>query len=361
MKDKYLKHLEERLKESSVYASEIEDVIADYDQLYDEALSRGMSDEEISDFLGNPDRVAQELIRELKIKHDRTFKYRIIAVMPFLSLMVFFLLGTIFDLWHPGWLVFLLIPMSALLINGPKGLRKLVSLSPFLALIGFFVFGYFDLWHPGWLIFLIIPVSSILMVPRAKDAVLGLSPFVAVVAFVLLGSYGLWNPGWLVFLMIPMLSILFKKNKLHVLIYESLFLLSIGLYLYMGLVHGRYDQGALAFILPVAYGFLIGDVSIYLGWKGADFKKNVIMGSSIVILIATYIVTGLLFDAWAYAWQLFLIIPVLGIILYDRFRLVAVSPFVATVIFFSLGYFFDLFEVSWLAFLLIPISAILTD
>ncbi len=187
MKNKYLKHLEEKLKEGSVYASEIEDVIADYDQLYDEAKSRGMSDEEIIDFLGNPDRVAQELIRELKIRHDRTFKYRIIAVMPFLSLFIFFVLGTFFDLWHPGWLVFLLIPMSALLINGPKGFKKLVAVAPFLAVIAFFVFGHFDLWHPGWLVFLIIPVSSILTVRPLGNAVWP-SPFAQqpAVAFVLL-------------------------------------------------------------------------------------------------------------------------------------------------------------------------------
>lgn len=361
MKNKYLKHLEERLKEGSVHASEIEDVIADYDQLYAEAKSRGMTDEEILDFLGNPDRVARELIRDLRVKHDRTYKYRIIAVMPFLSLFIFFVLGMFFDLWHPGWFVFLLIPMSALLINGPKGFRKLVAVTPFLATIAFFVFGYYDLWHPGWLVFLIIPVSNILTVRPLGNAVLALSPFVAVVAFVLLGAYNLWNPGWLVFLIVPMLSILFKKNRLHVLVYESLFLIAIGLYLYMGLVKGRYDQGALAFILPVAYGLLIGDISLHMGWSGADIRKNIIMTSSIVLIITAFVLTGMLFDAWPYAWQLFLFIPVLAIILYDRFRLVAISPFLATAIFFSVGYFFDRFEVSWLAFLLIPITAILSE
>ncbi|MFP4177733.1 MAG: HAAS signaling domain-containing protein [Acholeplasmataceae bacterium] len=361
MKDKYLEHLEERLKEGSVSAAEIADIIADYDQLYDEAASRGMSDEKIVDFLGNPDRVAQEIIRELRIRHDRTFKYRIIAVMPFLSLTVFILLGTIFDLWHPGWLVFLAIPMTALLIGGPKGIHGLVALSPFLAVIVFIIFGYFDLWHPGWLVFLIIPVSSLLTVRSTRTVLVGLTPFMALVAFILLGIYDLWNPGWLVFLAIPMVSILFRKNRLHVLIYESLFLIAIGLYLYMGLAHGRYDQGAFAFILPAAYGILIGDVSIRFDFSGPDPRKNAIMSASVALLVVAYIATGLLFAAWAYAWQLFLLIPILGIILYDRFRLVAISPFIATILFFSLGYFFDAFAVSWLAFLLIPISAILTE
>ncbi len=112
----------------------------------------------------------------------------------------------------------------------------------------------------------------------------------------------------------------------------------------MGLVHGRYDQGALAFILPVAYGLLISDITLHMGWSKTDIRKNIIMATSIVLIIVAFILTGILFEAWPYAWQLFLIIPVLGIIPIRSFRLVAISPFVATIIFFSVSYFFDLFR-----------------
>ena len=72
-----------------------------------------------------------------------------------------------------------------------------------------------------------------------------------------------------------------------------------------------------------------------------------------------YVLSGFIFSAWGYMWQIFLFIPMAAIILFDRFRFVAISPFIAVILFFSLGFFLDLWHISWLAFFIIPMAGIL--
>lgn len=74
------------------------------------------------------------------------------------------------------------------------------------------------LWHPGWLVFLFIPVGY--MVFYSKRIRIGsLSPFIATALFVLVGEYvalpnqtSSYALSWLFFLLIPILNILFSKK-----------------------------------------------------------------------------------------------------------------------------------------------------
>ena len=50
-----------------------------------------------------------------------SFKKRIIAATPMICLIIFLLLGFLKDAWHPGWIVFLTIPVVETLFGG---LRK---------------------------------------------------------------------------------------------------------------------------------------------------------------------------------------------------------------------------------------------
>ncbi len=87
------------------------------------------------------------------------FKKRIIAVTPLLSLIIFLALGFYFDLWNPGWMIFLLIPTMPFLL----GVKKIRITYSVICIITYLIIGFgFGGWHPAWIIFLTIPVFEIL-------------------------------------------------------------------------------------------------------------------------------------------------------------------------------------------------------
>lgn len=363
MKSKYLEKLKEQLKEFGASQVDIDDIINDYGQLYDDALATGKTDEEIDTFLGNPKQVAYDLIDTIKIKHHKDKRNKIIALMPFISLIIFMVLGLGWQLWHPGWAVFLLIPMMAIILNS-NAKNTIIALSPFLSTLTFLYIGFqYDLWNPGWLVFLFIPMISIILTTRFKDMLVAISPFVALIAFIIMGIYyDLWNPGWLVFLAIPMLGILHKKNIWHLLIFELSFIVAISFYLYMGYSQDSWALGGLGFILPVAVGIFFGDITFNWDFPKDPLRKKVILLlSTIVFSIVVFLALGIFLNGWIYAWQIFLLIPVVSIVSFDKFRFTSITPFVAVVLFFSIGYFFNAFHLSWLAFLIIPMAAIVEN
>ncbi|MCF7932236.1 MAG: DUF1700 domain-containing protein [Acholeplasmataceae bacterium] len=361
MKQAYLKRLESKLHEFEADRLDIRDILIDYEQLYDDALNKGMSDDEVYELLGNPDDVAYELLETLKLKRPAQIKNKFVALMPFVAVISYMLLGLLGNLWNPGWLVFLLIPMSAIILHKKRVRHMLTALAPFIAVIAFIILGEFDLWHPGWLVFLIIPLSAIILNTSRKDSVMAATPFLAVIAFVVLGLYGYWNPGWLVFMLIPMVGILYKKSRTQIIVYESLFVIAIATYLFVGYTYGEWFYAGLAFLLPMVYGILIGDVLIIgdLPEEGPERRRAIIILMTIFLAIVIFIVTGILFDTWSYMWQIFLMIPIVSIIVSGHFRFTAIAPFVATILFFTLGYFFGAWTWAWLVFLLIPMTAII--
>lgn len=51
---------------------------------------------------------------EKKTKKSKIAR-KISAVTPLLSVLAFLILGFCFDLWHPSWLIFFLIPITAII------------------------------------------------------------------------------------------------------------------------------------------------------------------------------------------------------------------------------------------------------
>ena len=158
---------------------------------------------------------------------------------PFVATITFLILGFGFDLWHPGWMIFLIIPVTAIIMSMGKTKQDHLStaLSPFGATVTFLLLGFvFDLWHPGWMVFLIIPVLGIWnsrYSMRKIDLLTALSPFIAVVAYTVLGYYGYFAEGWVVFLIIPMFGIFNYPNKKVMLLWEFLLIGGVTGYLYI--------------------------------------------------------------------------------------------------------------------------------
>jgi hypothetical protein len=91
----------------------------------------------------------------------------IVALVSVLAAFAFLFIGFTQGIWHPTWLVFLIIPIVSMIADiatkkkDPVGLVS--SIVSTLCVLGFLYMGFFlGLWHPGWLIFFAIPIASII-------------------------------------------------------------------------------------------------------------------------------------------------------------------------------------------------------
>ncbi|MBQ8554299.1 MAG: helix-turn-helix transcriptional regulator [Clostridia bacterium] len=78
---------------------------------------------------------------------------------PLLVTAAYLVLGFVFHQWHPGWIIFLTIPLFYL----PESEREPVRLlgNPVMVTIIYLLLGCLcNLWHPGWLVFLLIPLLN---------------------------------------------------------------------------------------------------------------------------------------------------------------------------------------------------------
>jgi len=365
MKQEYLHDIRERLEDRNFEQDDIKDIIGDYSQLYDDMIANGLSEEEAKAKLGTPEAIVAELMSERTVSvRKKPMKGRkIIPIMPFVSTIIFFILGFVWQLWNVAWMAFLLIPVTAILVEGfNKRFRGyvLTPLMPFVALVVYMGLGFgFRLWHPGWLVFLLIPVMAILETRKLDlfPRLTALSPFVALIAFFVLGEFGLWHPGWLVFLMIPMIAILNGKNLIKVVLFELSFAVAIGLYLGIGYGLGAWDYAALSFLIPLIYGVFSGEIKVHMFFD--DWFSRI----TVLLTVAVYVTMGVLFPVtWEWLWVIFLVNPVQEIVRKGgkENMLVAVTPFVSIAIFYLVGYFVPgAFAYSWMAFFLIPIVAII--
>jgi uncharacterized membrane protein len=392
MKERYLEELKKLLRRHSISQEELDDIVADYGEMIDDAINKNMSEDKIIELIGTPKKVVEDLFDGLSEdekdeddegyeieyeyeyergrSHSRSRKHkdnRIVALMPFLSTIAFFILGFGFSLWHPGWMVFLMIPIVAIIVNTfERGKNQgLVALSPFIATVTYLILGFaFNLWHPGWLVFLIIPVFGILSGRKGMKILpllIALSPFIALTIFILYGNYyGNWEIIWLVFLIIPILGGLEYKKLWKVVVFEASMFIAIAAYLYLGLNQEEWFLSGFVFLIPLGVSILLSEQKWNITIERGGFHEWLLF----LVCLIIYFGAGLLFKTtWPYLWMIFLSVPVVAILRHapGRDKLVAIMPFIATVIFFSLGYFFGFWAFSWIAFLLIPMVAILKN
>ena len=100
----------------------------------------------------------------VKVK-DKTVKVlrRIQAIIPLLTVAVYLVLGAVFSLWHPGWIVFVLMPALITLCDCFICKKVTAFAYPcFVAALYLFLGFVFDLWHPGWIVFISIPIFYVL-------------------------------------------------------------------------------------------------------------------------------------------------------------------------------------------------------
>lgn len=316
MKADYLVSLKEALNKYTNNYADIKDILKDYEEMYDDALSSGKSEAAVEAMLGDPHEVVEALKDTLTQKQvRRTQGNKIVAVSPFVATICFFISGFYFDGWQYGWLFFLMIPMLGIIFNSPR-----------------------------------------------RDRIVALAPFISVIAMMLIGFLTeYWEYAWLPFLSIPVLGYFTHGKKLDAWVFFMLILLGIAGYVVFGQMYG-FNVSWLSFAPAIIYSILRGDIAINFGnLKGQERRKTILFLGFSISMIALFLLIGYFYNAWAWSWQFVLFIPMMAISIFGKANIIAPMPFLSVIIFYSLGYFFDLFYISWIAFLLVPITAILVS
>ena len=75
------------------------------------------------------------------------------------SIVIYIVIGVVFDLWHPGWILFFLVPVVSTLIHAVRCRNASLFAYPCLVLFLFLYMGFVhSMWHPAWVLFLTIPL-----------------------------------------------------------------------------------------------------------------------------------------------------------------------------------------------------------
>lgn len=109
------------------------------------------------------------IIDSLNKRRSKTFyivKDALSGVIVVGCALAYVLMGALANLWHPGWIVFLLIPILCSIIEGVEK-KKFdcfcypIFVTAIYLLLGFLING----WHPYWFVFITIPLYYMLVHP----------------------------------------------------------------------------------------------------------------------------------------------------------------------------------------------------
>ena len=85
------------------------------------------------------------------------------GLIVLICVLIYCVLGACFNLWHPAWLIFLIIPCVISLIEAINRRNWRIFAYPLFATSVFLALGFFaHRWHPGWIIFITIPIYYVL-------------------------------------------------------------------------------------------------------------------------------------------------------------------------------------------------------
>lgn len=85
------------------------------------------------------------------------------SIFVLLMVVLYIFLSAVYDLWHPAWLLFLLIPIFATTLNAIEHKKFADFAYPVLVtLIYLFISFNWNMWHPGWWMFLTIPLYYVI-------------------------------------------------------------------------------------------------------------------------------------------------------------------------------------------------------
>ena len=125
--------------------------------------------EELNDY-SSSGIVVEKNKRKSKPSSINEIKGRITGATPLIVTAVYLLIGFTTHVWHPTWLLFLLIPLVPIVLYGiGNGKKSITGIVTILTVISYFILGCFGYWHPGWIVFFIIPITGVLVGDNDDD------------------------------------------------------------------------------------------------------------------------------------------------------------------------------------------------
>ena len=94
------------------------------------------------------------------------------TMIPILTVAAYLVLGAVFKMWHPGWIVFVILPALMSIFDCIIVKKVSAFVYPLFATTVFLVLGfYFDWWHPAWIVFITIPLFYMFagMIDKEED------------------------------------------------------------------------------------------------------------------------------------------------------------------------------------------------
>ncbi len=96
--------------------------------------------------------------------HMNALEGLVAGITVMLCCISFVLMGAIWDLWHPGWIVFFAIPVMPTVVGAIQKRDPHIFCYPVLVVAVYLLLGFLcDLWHPCWVVFLTIPIYYIII------------------------------------------------------------------------------------------------------------------------------------------------------------------------------------------------------
>lgn len=142
-------------EDKSVYQPNVENRLCNYtdynnytDNISEEYNNNSDSRERFGNFNAS-------LIPEID---DKMFKRLMTFPYPIATGVLFLVLGSFYELWHPMWMLFLTIPLYYTTIPAIKYKNPNIFCYPVFVALLYLIIGFlYELWHPGWLLFTSIP------------------------------------------------------------------------------------------------------------------------------------------------------------------------------------------------------------
>jgi len=93
---------------------------------------------------------------------------QITGLVALIATAVFMILGFTIGAWHIIWMVFLVVPVTAIITETvskkKSNLDSLIGLIAIMAVIVFMLLGFLaGIWHIAWIVFLAIPIAAIII------------------------------------------------------------------------------------------------------------------------------------------------------------------------------------------------------